>query len=96
MTQWKDATRYTRSEIRAGKPVDAFSVKSGKLQIWISNAHPMYPDAWVCTCDQIAIHSFRLRLPASAPAEEAQARAHALVGDAIADLHNDFLKISEE
>ena len=56
----------------------------------------MYPDAWVCTCDQIAIHVFRLELKAGAPAEEAQARAHALVGDAIADLHNDFLKISEE
>jgi hypothetical protein len=96
MSKWKDATRYTRSEIRAGKPVDAFSVKSGKLKIFISNAHPMYADAWVCTCDQIAIHSFSLGLPASAPAKEAQARAYALVGDAITDLRDDFLKISEE
>ena len=56
----------------------------------------MHPGAWVCTCHQLNINCWQLRLRASAPAEEAQARAHALVGDTITDLRNDFLKISEE
>ena len=56
----------------------------------------MHPGAWVCTCHQLNINCWQLRLKASAPVEEAQARAHALVGDAITDLHNDFLKISEQ
>ena len=96
MTKWEDATRYHQGEIRGVKPIDSWSIKSGKLQIWVSNAHRMHPDAWVCTCHQLNINSWPLRLRASAPAEEARARAHALVGDTITDLRDDFLKISEE
>ena len=96
MTEWKDATVYAKNEIRGVKPIDSWSIKSGKLQIWVSSAHRMHPGAWVCTCHQLNINCWQLRLRASAPAEEAQARAHALVGDTITDLRNDFLKISEE
>jgi hypothetical protein len=96
MTQWKDATRYHQGEIRGVKPIDSWSIKSGKIQIWVSNAHRMHPDAWVCTCYQLHIDAQPLRLKAGAPVKEAKARAHALVGDTIADLRNDFLKISEE
>ena len=96
MTEWKDATVYAKNEIRGVKPINAWSVNSGNLQISVLSAHRMHPGAWVCTCHQLSINSWPLRLRASAPAEEAQARAHALVGDTITELHNSFLKISEE
>jgi len=96
MTQWKDATRYTRSESRGVKPIDAWFVKSGKIGIWVGSRHLHNPGEWIFTCHQLDIDACPLGLPASAPAEEARARARALVGDAITELHNSFLKISEE
>jgi len=96
MTEWKDAYIGDESEMISAIPQVAWSVTSGGLEIWVASGHRPNPGRWVCTCRALSIYAHPIGFTSVDSAKEARARAHALVGDEITDLHNDFLKISEE
>jgi hypothetical protein len=96
MTEWKDAYIADESEMKSVKPPVAFSLTSGGLQIWVARGHRSSPNEWVYTCRALGIYAMPIGITDAVSPKDARSLAHALVGDAITDLRDDFLKISEE
>lgn len=89
---WKDATSYSRD---GDKTPRSWSLRiSSDVAITVVSRHIYYPDQWVMHC-RPWFDTFSLDLAGSPEnAEEAQARAVALVREKITELASQFREIN--
>jgi thymidylate synthase len=83
---WEDCTAYSRGD-RERIPT-TFEIKSGKLQIVITNCHIYHKDVWVMHCFRLGIDT--RPLPAAITREQAQLHAKKQVENLLAELQQDL------
>lgn len=77
MVEWVDATGYSQGERGKVEP-RAWQIKSGAVNIWVSNGHIYHPGEWAVVCSLVGFVK-PMGLKADIPAAEAQRLALALV-----------------